>query len=221
MYLQLPAPLLRALVSTPFREAEQMRWRGGRCFVGLHLWWWPGFDQYGRLASATAGRCIWTTLSSCSIRIRFASFFGQSACLAVAAGGCSLVDFGNPRWVCLRRRNMKDAMLLQSASELCAALHEHAIPEMEELYPKTHGHNALPGPRYGFGSTSLGPNRSRGSGITFVGMIWRNAGWPCFVAKHLVEAMLLLADAVMVVNLGFLPRQPSWWFDGYLLCSLG
>ena len=28
-------------------------------------------------------------------------------------------------------------MLLQSASELCTALHEHAIPEMEELHPKT------------------------------------------------------------------------------------
>ena len=28
-------------------------------------------------------------------------------------------------------------VLSQSASELCTALHEHAIPEMEELHPKT------------------------------------------------------------------------------------
>ena len=147
----------------------------------------------------------------------------------------------------LRRRNIKNAVLLQSASE-------HAIPEMEELYPKTHApaahvrrvlfpthththqtgsveihskfalcreQNAPPRPDMALFRQVLGPIDPCRKGITFVGMIWQNAGWPCFVAKHLVEAMLLLAYPLMVVNLGFLPRQPSWWFDGYLLCSLG
>ena len=99
--------------------------------------------------------------------------------------------------------------------------HQTGSVEIHSKFALCREQNAPPRPDMALFRQVLGPIDPCRKGITFVGMIWQNAGWPCFVAKHLVEAMLLLAYPLMVVNLGFLPRQPSWWFDGYLLCSLG
>ena len=73
------------------------------------------------------------------------------------------------------------------------------------------GSERATGPGHGSGSTeSLGPNRSLPEGYHDC---WDDLAkrWAAlFVAKNFVEAMLLLANAVSIVNLGFLLRQPSW-----------
>lgn len=102
-------------------------------------------------------------------------------------------------------------VLLQSASELCTALHEHAIPEMvEELHVKTGSRHR---PRWEWGqsaSPQTWPNRSLPEGyqcIRFVIPLFF-----LFRGKALSGSngcKLMLAYPLMVVNLGFLQRHPS------------